>query len=57
MFCGAGCQGNKRAESSEEHGTVDSPLQIQLVKMLGLKNYVLDKFVFRRKQPSNLLFI
>ena len=53
MLCGVGCYRNKRAESSDEHGTVDSPLQIQLVKMLGLKNYLLDKFVFRRKSPSN----
>jgi hypothetical protein len=30
----------------------DSPLQVQLIKFLGLKNYFVDKFIFRRKPSS-----
>ena len=55
MYCG--CTQAKKAEvpSHQEHS--DSPLQIKLVKMLGLKKYMLDKFVFRRKEPCTFCCI
>ena len=48
MYCG--CTQAKKAEVPTHQEHSDSPLQIKLVKMLGLKNYMLDKFVFRRKE-------
>ena len=55
MYCG--CTQAKKAEvpSHQEHS--DSPLQIKLVKMLGLKKYMLDKFVFRRKESCTFCSI
>lgn len=55
MFCG--CKGKKKAETITAGESIDSPLQVRLVKMLGLKNYLLDKFVFRRKPSCNLHLI
>lgn len=33
--------------------SIDSPLQLKLIKFLGLKNYMIDNFIFRRKNSSN----
>lgn len=35
--------------------SIDSPIQIKLINMLGLKNYVIENFIFRRKPTSNYL--
>ena len=43
-------QSEKQLQEAE---TADSPLQIKLISMLGLNKYFLDKFVFKRKIPSN----
>lgn len=32
--------------------SMDSPLQMKLISMLGLKNYMLENFVFKRKPTS-----
>jgi hypothetical protein len=34
------------------HEEQDSPLQVKLIKFLGLKNYFVDKFVFKRRKSS-----
>ena len=39
MYCG--CNTTKRAEVPSNQLQSDSPLQIKLVKMLGLKDYML----------------
>lgn len=31
----------------------DSPLQMRLIKYLGLKKYMMDNFIFKRKPSSN----
>lgn len=49
MLCG--CLNKKKATIDHSKETADSPLQIQLIKMFGLKEFILEKFVFRRK-PS-----
>jgi hypothetical protein len=35
-------------------GSVSSPLQVRLIKFLGLQKYVMDNFIFKRKPPSKL---
>ena len=42
----------KKKQYHNDHAERDSPLQVQLIKFLGLKNYFMDKFVFRRKPSS-----
>lgn len=32
--------------------SVDSPLQLKLINYLGLKQYMIDKFIFKRKPSS-----
>lgn len=34
------------------HEEQDSPLQVRLIKLLGLKNYFVDRFVFKRRPSS-----
>ena len=55
MYCGFASSKKAEVPHNQEHS--DSPLQVKLVKMLGLKDYMLDKFVFRRKEPSNYTLI
>ena len=47
----------KNKQYSNDHAERDSPLQVKLIKFLGLKNYFMDKFVFRRKPSSKNLII
>ena len=44
----------KKKKPEKLNEPLDSPLQVQLIKFLGLKNYFVDKFVFRRKQSSTV---
>lgn len=37
--------------------SIDSPLQLKLINFLGLKNYMIDNFIFKRKRSSTLIFI
>ena len=50
MLCG--CLNKKKATIDYSKETADSPLQIQIIKMFGLKQFILEKFVFRRKPSS-----
>lgn len=45
---------NNAADSIE---SLDSPLQIKLINYLGLKKYMIDNFIFKRKNSSLLYFI
>ena len=29
--------------------SIDSPMQLKLINYLGIKQYMIDKFIFRRK--------
>ena len=38
--------------ASDAMETLDSPLQMKLISYLGLKKYMIDNFVFKRKPSS-----
>lgn len=42
---------NKIGETPE---SIDSPLQLKLISFLGLKNYMMENFIFKRKSASKL---
>lgn len=46
-----------RKKYDNDVGERDSPLQVQLIKFLGLKNYFMNNFIFRRKPSSNRILI
>lgn len=37
--------------------SVDSPLQMKLIKYLGLKKYMIDNFIFKRKPSSTSIYL
>ena len=45
--------GNSQTASS----SVDSPLQLKLINYLGLKKYMMDNFIFKRKPSSKKFMI
>lgn len=36
--------------------SIDSPVQLKLINFLGLKNYMIDNFIFKRKTSSTYIF-
>ena len=45
-----------RGDSIDCSDSTDSPLQLKLIKYLGLKQYMIDKFIFKRKPSSMNVF-
>ena len=42
--------------ATENLESLDSPLQMKLISYLGLKKYMIENFVFKRK-PSSILLV
>lgn len=40
-------------DTCKQGESVDSPMQLKLINYLGVKKYMIEKFIFRRKEPGN----